>query len=390
MSRPSILGILCCCLFASSTAVGWGQDYLELPEEPSGNGPTLTDRFLSLKDKFRREPKQTKQPTAKSSQRSKPRTPRYRKKAQPSSQQTQRTQRSKPSQLPQRSVPANRANGKQKHSKQARSKQARNKIVSRPTTKDLLPDTQLFSRGNQRQRQYQTPQTQAPKRKAKQLTRASKLPRAESTPKSKPALPRIARKSPSTSRANELDAALADLLQTKPARKPKLVAAKSLNLPPKPKATVTSKTFDLRKALLDDDESIASEAANAVEAALEAEIAAPIAKAAKPEPVENKVADPKIVEVPVEKQKPVEHAPAVVATKSAVEKAPTPVVQAAPEAKTIVAKPTGITPQVIAPVVEATPPKQVITIAQPRPQSRPSPTRAAVRSRPTVSDPFES
>ncbi len=337
MSRPLIFGIVCCCLFASSASLGWGQDYLDLPDEPSGSGPTLSDRFLSLKDKFRREPKQAKPPAAKSTQRSKPRPPRYRNTTR-SSSQAQRARRSAASQQVQKSVPTNRVNGK---------------IVSRPQSNDLLPDTQLFSRGNQPQ-----PRSQALRPKAKQLSRATSLPRASST-KSKPAPQQVARKSPTTSRANELDAALADLLQTKPVRKQKRATVES----PKLSTPVANNTFDLRKALLDDEEdTIAAEVAKAADAVADA----PVAKAAQP----------KVVESPEES--PEEAAPVIV-TKRAIEEILTPVVKAKPVvAEPVVSKPI---------VVEVPQPKQVITIAQPKQQTEP--TTSGARTAPVVNDPFE-
>jgi len=272
MSRPSFFRIVCCCLFACSSAVGWGQDYLDLPDEPADHSPTLTDRFLSLKDKFRREPLQAQQPRAKSSQRLSPRAPRY-------GGQAHRAKRSNTSR---QLLPTKQENGQR---------------VSRPKSNDLLPGSQFFSRGSSQHQPKRL--TQAPQRQ--QSIRAESLSRAgsakSSSAKSKPAALRVARKSPTTSRANELDAALADLLQTQPTRKKKTRAKK---LSPKRSTTAFSNTFDLRKALLGDEEdSIAEEAAKAVEVSEVTEIAVPVAN----------TFEPNRAEASVEKQAPVKTAP---------------------------------------------------------------------------------
>ncbi len=364
MSRRSIFGIVCYCLFASSASVGWGQDYLDLPDDNvSENGPTLTDRFLSLKDKFRRE---AKPPAAKSAQRSKPRAPRYRN----TSKSSSRAQRSRRDQQSVATV--------------APPKAISTRVASRPKTSDLLPDSNLFSRGASALPKF-TPS------KPKQLARAKTaktLPRAGSTSSrstgSQETSSRLARRSPTTSRANELDAALADLLKPQaktanrqPTQKSILSSSRKTS---KTSAPIANDLFDLRKALLDDaDDAIAADAAEAVETAIEPKA---------------------VVAAPAKKQKSVKAAP-VLEAKPAKKATPAPVIVATPKAKltpAVVSTPIVIEPIVDAvvrkdpvrkdPVLKETAPKQAITLTEPR--ATPTFPRASSPSTSqVVSDPFE-
>ena len=406
MSRPSIFGVFCSCLFASTAAVGWGQEYLDLyKDQPSSKPPSLADRLLSLKDKLRRDQPSAKQPTTGASQaransarrqsrsRSNPRNPRYRNTAQSSLQprrvQSNNVNRNDASQLARQ--PANTKplpnNSQDGNSQDGNLKTGR--IVKRPKSGDFLPGTKFFSRGD-------TPLPPATQFEAKRLTRAKNLPRA-GTAKSQPAPPRIARKSPTTSRANELDAALADLLKPQARKQIQRSAVKSTKSAarksPQLSAPTVSNTFDLRKALLDDEaDTIAKEVATATEAAVESDTVAAAVKAV----------EPKVDEALVEKPQPVEKSPEVVA-KPAVKKTQTPLVEAAPKAessppiatKPVVTEPVASQPIVIEPAVSpplvteraviAAAPQQAITIAKPRP----SPTFKATNSSRVVADPFD-
>ena len=344
MSRPWIIGIVCCCLLLNPASVGWGQDYLDLPEDPQSEGSTLGGMWSSLKDKLKRNPPASRQSNTRPTQRSNSRSTNVRNAKQPSSQ-AQTTRRNVANQ------PPTRQQSRQQPQQQPR-RAVNSGTAARPKASDFLPDTKLFSRGSQ-----QLPTSS--QRAARQLTPTAKLPHLGNKAV-KPASRQVARKSPSATRANELDAALADLLQTKPATKSKSAAAM-----PQPTAKrklpsstnpLGNKTFDLRKALLDEDEdSIAAEAADAAEQAAQAKPVAPVAKPVVPQ---------------------VAKAPA---------KAPTPQVKAveAPLAET---KPQVQTaPLILDPTNDAPSTQQAITIAQPRPNFSQQPTNPQR----TANDPFE-
>lgn len=398
MSLPRMLGIVCLLVFTCSATVGRGQEYLDLPDEPSGQATSLTDKFLLLTDKFRRKTPQ--QETANQGRQSWPQAPRYRNTARASLQAQQRARRqnsnttgnnaasnstaSRSSNATASNRVADRSNGRTNSPTQVQP-QRRNtsNVVTRPTASDLLPDTRLFSRGSRPLPKSQ-PAADRNFEPSKQLTRAKQVPRAGSVTAETPT-PRVARLSPYTSRANELDAALADLLNTKsdkarsPAKIPPLKPSitkpsttkpsitKSIAKPTTPAEPVASNTFDLRKALLDDEsDEIASASAEAVEDAIEsventataktkAAAKAPNAPAvAAPQPKPIVVATPKVVE-PAEKA-PIVIEPQVVAAKSQETSQP-----------------------------PKTQPRDAITIATPRPSPR-TPTASSS----LVSDPFES
>lgn|GEM_PF-1985007 len=347
MSRPWIPGIICCFFLACLATAGRGQDYLELSTSPpAGSKPvTLTDRFLSLKSKFSREKKskpQQQSAPSKSTSKTNPRAPRYRNTTQ-ASLQAQRARRRSPA-----------ATARQTDAAKASSPP----VAARAKAKELLPDAQLFSRGS-----AQFPK--ASQQTAKQLTRAATVPRVAG--KKIQTAPRVARKSPATSRANELDSALADLLKPQVVPRSQRVTAqrnRGKQLP----AAVTSNTLDLRKALLDDEEdAIAAEAAQAVEEATNSQAA-------------NKVQPPLVVTKPTVKTDQVVEgnaAPQIVAADSLPTKIETPVVAPvvteAPQAK---ANP-------VAKAAEE--PRQVITLATPVKQKEP-----AFTAEPRVEkDPFE-
>ncbi len=385
MSRPWIFGIVCICLFASTASVGWGQDYLDLPEEPpASNGPTLTDRFKSITGKFGRKPKHAKSSKARSSkskssqQRSNPHPPRYHK----SKSRSQRSSSQAASSQTQRT-----ASKQQQSSRSVSSKRKPSGIASRPNSNDLLPDTNLFSRSRQSQHQPKAskPQQQKSQKQSRQVERIASQPRAGSS-KNQPAVvpKRVTRKSPVSSRANELDAALADLLHTKSPRKKRVALIRSA----KRKSPIASNSFDLRKALLDDEEdSLAAEVAEAAEAALKPKVAAP------------KVSAPKVAATPVIEQPKVIRQPKAMPAPVVAPKAVEAIVEAAPMvvaqpevAEPIVIEPTVIEPTVmepngieqliIEPIVETKTTKPAITIAVPQAGPTFSPARSS-KSLPT-------
>lgn len=403
MSLPRILGIVCLLIFTCSATIGRGQEYLDLPDEPSGQATSLTDKFLSLTDKFRRKKPQQEAPTNQTRQ-SRPQAPRYRNTARASLQAQQRARRqnndttsnnaasnstvSRSSNASTSNRVTDRGNGRTNSPTQVQP-QRRNtsNVVTRPTASDLLPDTKLFSRSSRPLPKSQLPKSQPAAERnfeaSKQLTRATQVPRAGSAASSTPT-PRVARLSPNTSRANELDAALADLLNTKsdkakspakiPPLKPSITRpsiAKSTAKPITPAEPVASNTFDLRKALLDDEsDEIASAAAEAVEDAIES--------------VENKA---------TEKTKVAAKAPQAPAVADTPQPKPEPIVVATPKVVEHVEKaPVVIEPQVVASKSQETSQPQetqardAITIATPRP----SPRTPTTNSSSLVSDPFES
>ena len=418
MSRPLIFGIVCLCLFASTASVGWGQDYLDLPEEPaSSGGPTLTDRFKSITGKFGRQPKQSQRsqsqrPQAKSSQRSNPRAPRYSKNSGHKSRQNSQVQRSRASQpsQQQRSTAATgrgQSNRGQSSNRSNGGNRSNSGVVSRPTTKDLLPDIDLFSRSNRSQTQYQ-PNSQA-KALAKSASRkthvssrsssnrssssrssassrgASSKSHAKTQTKSQSSPQRVARRSPTATRANELNAALAELLHSKPALKKKKVLLKT----PRLAARTANNSFDLREALLAEDVEPIAEVVEPV-------VEKPIAKlpVKQPKTVSRPVAAPKPLVAKTQKTKSL--AAALQAAPTAVVEQ-TPVIEMAPVTKPTIVEPRNVEPTVEQPkvkepvlisepiviesLVKATPPKQAITIAAPQPSPRRSPK--------TANDPFE-
>ena len=250
MSRPMMFGIVFCCFFAQVPSVGWGQDYLELPE----NEPTLTDRFKSLKDKFRLGSSPVKQAESRSKQRSNPRPPRYRGNSRSSQAQQNRNASTQP--LPAMKVPS----------------RPRKSLPS--AAPSLTRRSQGLPRGLSAKA---TPLLLGAK--PEQTVRAKSQPATQRT-----APQRIARKSPPSSRSSELDAALADLLHTQPAGRSKAATfslkgpARTTRNPLQPALPLRKNTFDLRKALLDDaEDSFAAEVAAAVvekaEAAQEAKVA---------------------------------------------------------------------------------------------------------------------
>ena len=361
MSRPWIFGIICLCLFASTASVGWGQDYLDLPEEPpASNGPTLTDRFKSITGKFGRKAKPSKARSSKSKssqQRSNPRPPRYQK----SKSRSQRSSSPAVSSQTQRT-----ASKQQQSSRSVSSNRKPSGIASRPNSNDLLPDTNLFSRS--RQSQYQ-PKASKPQQQSRQIERIASQPRAGSS-KNQPAVvpKRVTRKSPVSSRANELDAALADLLHTKSPRKKRVALIRSA----KRTSPIASNSFDLRKALLDDEEdSLAAEVAEAAEAAMKPKVAAPKIVAAPVIKQPKVIRQPKAMPAPVVASKPVEAVveadPAAVAEPEVVEPTviePTVIEPTVIEPKVI--EPNGIEQLILEPIVETKPTKPAITIAVPR------------------------
>ena len=407
MSRPWIFGIVCLCLFASTASVGLGQDYLDLPEEPSSGGPSLSDRFMSFTGKFSRKPKQTRPSQAKSSHRTNPRAPRYSKSSghksrqqSQSSSQAQRAPRSASQQSQQRSTSTTHRGNSDRGNSGSRTNRA---MVSRPTSKDLLPDSQLFSRSSRSQTQYQPERlAQVPKRKSTQSRPSSSESRGGSS-RSQSSPKRVARKSPTASRANELNAALADLLHTKPVLKKKMVLLKT----PKLSAPVASNSFDLREALLAEEEDpIAEEVAKAMETTvkprLEAKVEAPVFE----EPiVQLPIKLPEVVRAPVVTPTPkplvakrksltaaLNAAPSALA-EPVVKEIQSPVLEAMPVVEEPVVKepapkaPVLISePIVIEPIVEATQPKPAITIASPRPSPSRSPKSFSSKSE---NDPFE-
>ncbi len=368
-----LLGILCCTLLAAtilvSAPVCHGQEYLDLPDD---NGPSLTGRFQSLKDRLSRGPQPSKPSPVTSSRRSNPRPPRYRNHVK-SSSRNQRPQRN--SSPPASNLPSG--------------------ISSRSRSNDLLPNTELFSRGSQ-------PLPDAPRSDGKQpaaepfdaklltakrLKPATSAPRAgsiaprtggersESIERSKPAAAtRVARRSPAASRANELDAALADLLNTKPVSKPqtmkqpvkKLASRKS----PQGTAAISSGTFDLRKALQDDEnDAIAAEAARAVDATTQPNFADPVVETPP-------IADPIVA-------KPTTEAVAEEAIKAPAEtEKETPQTETKPQFEP--------EPIVLEPIAEVAAPKQKTTVVKPRivvpPKAKPSLPEVSESKK---SDPFD-
>lgn len=212
MSRRIIIALLFCCLFSLATSVGWGQDYLDLPDQPE-NEPTLTSRFKSFTDKFRRSPPQAKPPGTQATKRSNPRPPRYRSKSRTTTQ-AQRNASVKPVSRPTSTA----------------------KVPSRPRTKATT--AQMQSQGKSSQSRGKLPQVKSGSRVSRplaplpQLTKLKSLKSPQTSPKtsksqravtvkSKPLVKRsgpqrIARKSPASSRSSDLDAALADLLRQQP------------------------------------------------------------------------------------------------------------------------------------------------------------------------------
>ena len=297
MSRRSqsslwILKLVCCpfvvsAVLASMATVGWGQDYLNLTNsEPESKPTTLADRFLSLKDRLSPKKSQPAPSTERStSRRKRPQTPRYGSMA---------NSPASASSTPSASNKAPTTSPRTMSRQQALSPPQ----AARPTTKVLLPDTVLFSRGN-------SSQPRILERETKQLTRATNLPQVAKTT-NQPAPQRVARKSPSTSRANELDAALADLLKPQAVPRSQQTAVKSPTATAKsspPANTATAENiFDLRKALLDegeqtiDEETSAAVADNATQAAMKNAAA----QANLPEPVEAKPTAKKQAKLAVE------------------------------------------------------------------------------------------
>ena len=239
MSRPWIFGIVCFGLLLGTTSIGWAQ------EEDSSQSVSLVERFASLKNKFRREQPEAKTPTKKSSQRSNRHNSRPRQGGKTSAKRSQRSQAPKVARLP--------ASAPSKFGIQA---------------SDLLPDA-VFVRENNTSTRESRPQ------EPWDLTRTANLPRAGSKV-SLPATKQLARKSPTTLRANELNDALADLLQEKDAERSVPVALKpskkvksvKRSTPPTPQvsASVLSNTFDLRQALLEGEEKATEDAIEVAEA----------------------------------------------------------------------------------------------------------------------------
>ncbi|MGI9430384.1 MAG: hypothetical protein ACR2NM_17105 [Bythopirellula sp.] len=386
-SSQWILGIVCCSLLLNSASLGWGQEYLDLPDEPQGGRPrSLTEKIFSLKDRFKRDNTSTNR---QSTSRSQPSYPRYRSKSAANAQKKRSTTARKSPPAVTSGTPQAVASRTSKSVASGTPKSIISGIVSRPRSNDLLPDTKLFSRSTQ-------PSLQPPKRVAQQLTRATDLPRAGTArakqSASKSPQTKITRKSPPTSRANELDAALADLVKTQPVPQSKPAAIKSTKpaqrkpaqrkpaqrklaqrkparsnvakQTPNAKSAVASNTFDLRKALLDDEADII--AADVAKALAGDEVAAVKAPTKAPKPAD-KVDTEVVNSEPKREEKP-------------------PVATAQPD---VTAK---VSPPVVAEAAKVkAAPRQAITIA--KPESAPPVTagpRTVVPSSPTVGDPFES
>ncbi len=390
MSRPWILRITSCLLIASSTSVGWSQEYLDLPDEPTVRRVSLADKLSSLTDKFRRKPTEATQPAASQGNRTRPGVPRYRNYGQPSLQAQQRARRSNNQRLASQ-APAPRLQQREQTPSQNAALQPRTTttpgIVARPNTNDLLPDTRLFSRTNQPRGNSATTGTLSSGPTSsdnERLTSAATLPRAGSS-RSESASPRVARRSPKTSRANELDAALADLMTTQPAAKQEVAKAPALkstspNTSAKPAANsvvpLADSAFDLRTALLDDeDDAIAADTAKAADASMQDEVA--------PQPPVISAKAKQRTAMPASKGSVIpgaSNSKQVAATKTK------------PEPRVVAqAKPADATPVVSMPAapaqVAATDPKQeAITIAAPR---RSPAINSSDRQTPG-SDPFES
>lgn len=385
MSRPWMFGIVGYFLLTTLTSVGWGQAYLDLPEDvPQERSTSISEKFRSLTSRFRRDSSQASAPTSTSnSGRSRSQTnPRSNRSAARSRMQTRNSPQVTVGPTPRQTV----------RTAPLPTKPPTTRVASRPKTSDLLPDTKLFSRGSN----SQSPAIQlTPKR----LTNATSVPRAGSA-SSRISTPKVARKSPSTSRAAELNEALADLLKpqspsprTSVNADPIVPRAKKTTskTPQSPLLTKSSgkKTFDLREALREDEEDeIAAAAAQAV---ADSKPVAAVKKPAEPQVVPT----PKVaVEAPKPKP-PVVDTPEI-AAKPAAKKIETPVVQEAPKpvaqvASAPIAAESPVTkPLVIEPIVVAAPPRQAITIAEPQP-TRLSPGISApkVSSPQAVADPFE-
>jgi len=265
-----IFGIVCFGLLASSISIGWAQE-----EESSGRA-SIVGRFTSLKNKFRREQPQAKKSTVKSTQKPSRRNSRHRPATKQASQQP---------------ASANSKRGIQ--------------------ASDLVPNG-VFSR------QSSTPKTLPKPLEPWQSTRSASLPRAGSRV-SKPAVRKtaveqLARRSPSTSpsmsRANELNDALADLMQdddaplsqqavVKPSKQAKSVK-RSMPKAPRLSTAVSRNTFDLHKALLNNEEDADTE--EVAETATELAEAKSVAR--KQEQVEQAPKEKSVAEQSVEKIKP--------------------------------------------------------------------------------------
>ncbi|MEM8946028.1 MAG: hypothetical protein AAGD11_12700, partial [Planctomycetota bacterium] len=399
MSRPWILGIIALLLLAGSTSIGWSQEYLELPDEPTEqSGPSLADRLSSFREKFRRKPKPDDQTVSQPS-RSRPTPPRYRNTAQASLQAQQRARRaaSQGTAAQVNTAPPKPPLSQPPLSQPRQLESKGNGIVARPKTVDLLPDTQLFSRSRK-----PLPGLTAPK--PKQFTKATDVPRAGSVA-NKPAPVNVARKSPITSRANELDAALADLVNSKSAPKvaetaPPPLKPSALKSPLPAASVATTNTFDLRTALLGD--TAVQEVANQDQLA-DGEVAA------STETQDLPVADAADNGAKVASTSPAKSTDDIDSVKSALDDA----IKAAPNATAdagveaaqqgpitvqqeaaqptategIVAVPVAATPaKTEPPIVVESKPKPVITIATPSP----SPTVPRTNTPAATIDPFES
>ena len=211
---------------------------------------------------------------------------------------------------------------------------------------------------------------------------------------------RVARLSPSTSRANELEAALADLKGPK-VTAPKTVAKVPLAKPESkeatnPKAPLADGSLDLRKAL-QEKKTAAKQAAKVVEPAKqETKVIEEATVVKAPEPKQEIKSAKKPIEV-VEKSTPV-----VAVQETPIEKPAAPVVvaQPKPEPKQVVAaQPAPQSPAPVPviveqtpapqptsePIIVATPKRDVISIATPSPTT---PTTTS-NSRKATIDPFD-
>lgn len=282
MSRPWILGIVCCSLMLAAASAVRGQEYLDLPEEPEAHRATLVDKWDLLKSRLSRRSSQSGNTSSAarnaSSQASNSTAPRYRSAGQASPSQNNAAARL--------------------YQTPSRQPQVQSGVIARPRSDDLLPESKLFSRGTQ-------PRPIA----------ASQRESTESSENSSP--DRVARKSPSVSRANELDAALADLLNPQPAPSAMEEHGKVFEATPSAAAklsTLGGGTFDLREALRDDErDAIAEEVAEAVEDA-QADTT-PAQPAAKPKSVARAIQDAPKAEPRVKPQ----DQPAVVESKPAIQ-----------------------------------------------------------------------
>ncbi len=388
MSRPWILRITSCLLIASSTSVGWSQEYLDLPDEPVVRRTSLADKLSSLTDKFRRKPSEATQPPVSQGTRTRPGVPRYRNYGQPSMQAQQRARRSN-NQRVVNQAPAPQSQQREQTPSPNTTLQPRTTrtpgIVARPNTNDLLPDTRLFSRTNQPRGNSATTgdlSSSSPSSDDQKRTTAATAPRAGSS-RSELASPRVARRSPQTSRANELDAALADLLTTQPTTEQKVANAPALKSTSPSKSTkpatksivpLADNAFDLRQALRDDeDDAIADETATAANAAMQDEIAP------KPPVIAAQVKE--TTAKPGQKKNATPRASIAKPNVAATKPKPPVVAQTKP-----VAAPVSGTQATPAPVVAVNPQREAITIAVPRPS--PAVTGSATRT--VGKDPFES